>query len=147
MNSSSKTSTDTPEKLSDVVALLGATERLRRLVYVAVDNLLQRRKIHDIRALEALYLFTLEYGIAGGIYFSDVAPEVDTNRLQRLGYTDHRSYPYDRQSTIVSVTPKGEVVTNLLATLFKGEATGDNRDQKMAALLAVIKLGSGRLLD
>ena len=129
---------------------LNLVERLHRQLLDVIKDELDRREEREINSVQALLLFNVgdqelsagELRTRGHYLGSNVS--YNLKKLVDLGYIHHERSEVDRRSVLVRLTPKGEVVRNMLHELFDRhlvslEAVGNVSDGDLDSLNASLK--------
>ena len=104
---------------------LNLLERLHRQLLDVIKDELDRREEREINSVQALLLFNIgdqeltagELRTRGHYLGSNVS--YNLKKLVEAGYIHHARSETDRRSVLVRLTPKGEVVREMLSELFK----------------------------
>jgi DNA-binding MarR family transcriptional regulator len=104
---------------------LNLVERLHRQLLDVIKDELDRRDEREINSVQALLLFNVgdqeltagELRTRGHYLGSNVS--YNLKKLVESGYIHHERSEADRRSVLVRLTPKGEVVRNMLSELFE----------------------------
>jgi len=118
--------------------MLSLIERLHRQLLDVIKDELDRRDEREINSVQALLLFNVgdqeltagELRTRGHYLGSNVS--YNLKKLVEAGYIHHERSEIDRRSVLVRLTPKGEVVREMLHLLF---------DRHLASLEAVGNVG------
>ena len=121
---------------------LSLIERLHRQLLDVIKDELDRRDEREINSVQALLLFNVgdqeltagELRTRGHYLGSNVS--YNLKKLVEAGYVHHERSTVDRRSVLVRLTRKGEVVRDMLSTLF---------ERHLLSLEAVGNVGSGEL--
>jgi DNA-binding MarR family transcriptional regulator len=121
---------------------LSLIERLHRQLLDVIKDELDRRDEREINSVQALLLFNVgdqeltagELRTRGHYLGSNVS--YNLKKLVEAGYVHHERSSVDRRSVLVRLTPKGEVVRNMLRGLF---------DRHLTSLEAVGNVGASEL--
>jgi DNA-binding MarR family transcriptional regulator len=105
--------------------MLSLIERLHRQLLDVIKDELDRRDEREINSVQALLLFNVgdqelsagELRTRGHYLGSNVS--YNLKKLVEAGYVHHARSNIDRRSVLVRLTPKGETVRDMLATLFE----------------------------
>jgi len=103
---------------------LNLVERLHRQLLDVIKDELDRRDEREINSVQALLLFNVgdqeltagELRTRGHYLGSNVS--YNLKKLVEAGYIHHARSEADRRSVLVRLTPKGEVVREMLSELF-----------------------------
>ncbi|HEY6579311.1 MAG TPA: winged helix DNA-binding protein [Rhizomicrobium sp.] len=122
--------------------VLSLIERLHRQLLDVIKDELDRRDEREINSVQALLLFNVgdqelsagELRTRGHYLGSNVS--YNLKKLVETGYVHHARSNIDRRSVLVRLTPKGEVVRNMLAGLF---------ERHLGSLEAVGNVGASEL--
>jgi DNA-binding MarR family transcriptional regulator len=103
---------------------LNLVERLHRQLLDVIKDELDRRDEREINSVQALLLFNVgdqeltagELRTRGHYLGSNVS--YNLKKLVEAGYIHHARSEADRRSVLVRLTPKGEVVREMLGELF-----------------------------
>src|ERR1700742_4216383 len=103
---------------------LNLVERLHRQLLDVIKDELDRRDEREINSVQALLLFNVgdqeltagELRTRGHYLGSNVS--YNLKKLVEGGYIHHERSEVDRRSVLVRLTPKGEVVRDMLRELF-----------------------------
>jgi DNA-binding MarR family transcriptional regulator len=122
--------------------MLSLIERLHRQLLDVIKDELDRRDEREINSVQALLLFNVgdqeltagELRTRGHYLGSNVS--YNLKKLVEAGYIHHERSEIDRRSVLVRLTPKGEVVREMLHLLF---------DRHLASLEAVGNVGAAEL--
>jgi len=102
---------------------LGLLERLHRKLLDVVKDELERRKITEINAVQALLLYNIadKELTAGELrsrgYYLGSNVSYNVKKLVEMGYMDHQRSRIDRRAVRISLTPKGQAIHLTLARL------------------------------
>lgn len=118
---------------------LSLVERLHRQLLDVIKDELDRRDEREINSVQALLLFNVgdqeltagELRTRGHYLGSNVS--YNLKKLVESGYVHHERSSIDRRSVLVRLTSKGEVVRDMLSTLF---------DRHLLSLEAVGNVGA-----
>ena len=121
---------------------LSLVERLHRQLLDVIKDELDRRDEREINSVQALLLFNVgdqelsagELRSRGHYLGSNVS--YNLKKLVESGYVHHERSTVDRRSVLVRLTQKGEVVRDMLSTLF---------ERHLLSLEAVGNVGNGEL--
>jgi DNA-binding MarR family transcriptional regulator len=105
--------------------MLSLIERLHRQLLDVIKDELDRRDEREINSVQALLLFNVgdqelsagELRTRGHYLGSNVS--YNLKKLVESGYVHHARSNIDRRSVLVRLTPKGETVRDMLASLFE----------------------------
>ena len=95
---------------------LGLLERLHRKLLDVVKDELERRKITEINAVQALLLYNIADGelTAGELrtrgYYLGSNVSYNVKKLVDMGYMDHQRSRIDRRAVRISLTQKGRAI-------------------------------------
>src|ERR1700744_3109383 len=121
---------------------LNLVERLHRQLLDVIKDELDRRDEREINSVQALLLFNVgdqeltagELRTRGHYLGSNVS--YNLKKLVEAGYIHHERSEADRRSVLVRLTAKGEIVRDMLRSLF---------DRHLGSLEAVGNVGGGDL--
>ena len=129
---------------------LNLVERLHRQLLDVIKDELDRRDEREINSVQALLLFNVgdqeltagELRTRGHYLGSNVS--YNLKKLVESGYIHHERSEADRRSVLVRLTPKGEVVRDMLRELFDRhlaslEAVGNGGSTDMEAMNVTLK--------
>jgi DNA-binding MarR family transcriptional regulator len=109
---------------------LSLVERLHRLLLDVIKDEFERLGMIEVNSVQALLLFNIgENEVTAGElktrgYYQGSNVSYNLKKLVEAGYMHHQRSEVDRRSVRVRLTPKGRVVRDAVAALFRRHAEG-----------------------